>query len=82
MVNTVLNTIAAEKFAEFAERIEAGEDAADIAREALKKHFRVIFNGYNYDEANQQMLTDRGLWRIDSGVETVAALTTDKNIVV
>lgn len=80
LVNTVLNTIAAEKFGEFADRIEAGEDAATIAREALKKHWKVIFNGDNYDEANQQMLTDAGVWRIDSGVEAIAQLTTDKNI--
>jgi glutamine synthetase len=80
LVNTVLNTIAAEKFAAFAERIEAGESPADVAREALKKHWKVIFNGDNYDEANQQMLTDRGLWRIDSGVEAIAQLTDPKNI--
>mmetsp|Transcript_1685 Transcript_1685/g.4138 ORF Transcript_1685/g.4138 Transcript_1685/m.4138 type:complete len:714 (-) Transcript_1685:115-2256(-) len=80
MVNTVLNTIAAEKFGEFADRIDAGESPADVAREALKKHSKVIFNGDNYDEANQQMLTDRGVWRIDSGVEAIATLTSDKNI--
>lgn len=80
MVNTVLNTIAAEKFMEFADRIEKGEDASTVAREALKKHFKVVFNGNNYDPANQQMLTDRGVWRIDSGVEAIARLTADKNI--
>ena len=79
MVNTVLNTITAEKFAEFADRIEAGEDAAAVAREALKKHWKVIFNGDNYDEDNQAMLTDSGVWRIDSGVEAIATLTSDKN---
>jgi glutamine synthetase len=80
LVNTVLNTIAAEKFAEFADKIEAGANPGDVAREALKKHWKVIFNGDNYDEANQQMLTDRGLWRIDSGVEAIARLTDPKNI--
>lgn len=80
MVNTVLNTITAEKFAEFADRIEAGEDAADIARDALNKHWKVIFNGDNYDEANQEMLTKNGLWRIDSGVEAIATLTSKKNV--
>jgi glutamine synthetase len=79
MVNTVLNTITAEKCAEFADRIEAGEDAADIARDALNKHWKVIFNGDNYDEANQDMLTKSGVWRIDSGVEAICALTSDKN---
>merc|ERR1712110_345162 len=41
MVNTVLNTIAAEKFGEFADRVEAGEDMAEVAREALNKHWKV-----------------------------------------
>lgn len=80
MVNTVLNTIAAEKFMEFADRIDKGEDAAAIAREALKKHWKVIFNGNNYDESNQKMLTERGVWRIDSGVDAMSRLTADKNI--
>mmetsp|Transcript_4807 Transcript_4807/g.14021 ORF Transcript_4807/g.14021 Transcript_4807/m.14021 type:complete len:711 (-) Transcript_4807:93-2225(-) len=80
LVNTVLNTICAEKFAEFADKIEGGADPADVARESLKKHWKVIFNGDNYDESNQQMLTDRGVWRIDSGVEAIARLTADKNI--
>jgi len=80
LVNTVLNTIAAEKFANFADRIEAGEDPADVAREALKKHWKVIFNGDNYCEDNQKMLTDTGVWRIDSGVEAIAALTSEKNV--
>ena len=80
LVNTVLNTMAAEKFAEFADRIEAGEDAADVAREALKKHWKVIFNGDNYCEENQKMLTETGVWRIDSGVEAIATLTSAKNV--
>jgi len=80
MVNTVLNTICAEKFAEFADKIEAGEEPAAVAREALKKHWKVIFNGNNYDEAMQQELTDRGVWRIDSGVESISRLTADKNV--
>merc|ERR1719446_271808 len=80
LVNTVLNTLAAEKFAEFADRIDAGESPGDVAREALKKHWKVIFNGDNYDEANQEMLTESGVWRIDSGVEAIATLTSEKNI--
>ena len=35
MVNTVINTIVAEKFAEFADACDAGEDPHDIARKAL-----------------------------------------------
>ena len=80
MVNTVLNTITAEKFAQFADRIDAGEKPEDIAREALNKHWKVVFNGDNYCEENQAMLTTSGVWRIDSGVEAVAAISKDKNI--
>ena len=80
MVNTVLNTIAAEKFGEFADRIDAGEDPADVARAALKKHWKVVFNGDNYDPAMQEMLTNSGLWRIDSGVEAISRMTAPKNI--
>jgi len=75
-----LNTIAAEKFADFADRIDAGEKPADVAREALKKHWKVIFNGDCYDEDSQQMLTDSGVWRIDSGVEAIATLSSEKNV--
>eukprot|EP00980_Cylindrotheca_fusiformis_P008214 scaffold1736_cov127-Cylindrotheca_fusiformis.AAC.28 len=80
LVNTVLNTIAAEKFGEFADRIEAGENAADVARESLKKHWKVIFNGDNYSLENQEILTKRGVWRIDSGVEAISTLTSEKNV--
>lgn len=80
MVNTVLNTIVAEKFAEFSDAIDAGKDVHDLARETLNENWRVIFNGDNYDEEVQQELTDRGIWRIDSGVEAIAQLTSQKNV--
>lgn len=80
LVNTVLNTMCADKFKEFADRIDAGENAEDIAREALNKHWKVIFNGNSYDLDNQKMLTDKGVWRIDSGVESLRRLTDEKNL--
>uniref|UniRef100_A0A7R9WJK4 GS catalytic domain-containing protein n=1 Tax=Pseudictyota dubia TaxID=2749911 RepID=A0A7R9WJK4_9STRA len=80
MVNTCLNTMVAEKFKEFADRIDAGENAVDIAREALNKHWRVIYNGDNYCEEAQEELTNRGIWRIDSGVEAIHTLTSEKNV--
>ncbi len=80
MVNTVLSSITAAKFAEIADRCDAGEDPTTIARELLQKHWKVIFNGNGYDPENQQMLTDLGLWRIDSGAEAITALSAEKNI--
>jgi glutamine synthetase len=80
MVNTCLNAMCAEKFSEFADKIEAGAAPAEVAREALKAHWRVIFNGDGYNPDNQQKLTDSGIWRIDSGVEATSVLTSEKNV--
>ncbi len=80
MVNTVLCAMCADKFAEFADAIEAGGDPVEVAQESLKKHWKVIFNGNGYDLDNQKMLTERGVWRIDSGVDAIHRLSADKNI--
>lgn len=80
MVNTVLNMICAEKFGQFADKIEAGEDAIEIAKASLEKHWKVIFNGNGYDVSNQEMLTESGVWRIDSGVESIRRLSAEKNL--
>jgi glutamine synthetase len=79
LVNTVLNTITAEKFSELATACDEGADPVEAARGLFNKHWKVVFNGDNYDPANQQMLTDNGLWRIDSGVEAIQRFVADKN---
>ena len=38
-----------------------------------------MFNGNGYDPANQEMLTKSGVWRIDSGVESMCRYTAPKN---
>lgn len=80
LVNTVLAAITAEAFKEFADQIEAGAKAADVAKKALRESFDVIFNGNGYDPANQEMLTKKGVWRIDSGVDAIQRFTAEKNI--
>lgn len=79
LVNTVLQTVCAEAFKEFADAIEGGKKPSEVASAALKQHWKVLFNGNSYDEANQEMLTQRGVWRIDSGVEATNHLGSDKN---
>ena len=80
LVNTVLNTITADAFKHVSDRIEAGEDPKKIAETLIKKHLpKVVFNGDNYDVANQEMLTKRGVWRIDSGVEAICRYSDPKN---
>lgn len=47
---------------------------------SLYLHLQVIFNGNGYDQENQKMLTDKGLCRIDSGVEAMCRYTEPKNV--
>ena len=39
-----------------------------------------MFNGNGYDPANQAMLTEKGLWRIDSCVDAIDRFIEPKNI--
>mmetsp|Transcript_42136 Transcript_42136/g.103898 ORF Transcript_42136/g.103898 Transcript_42136/m.103898 type:complete len:701 (+) Transcript_42136:42-2144(+) len=80
MVNTVLQTIVAEAFGAFADQIEKGAKPQDVASAALNEHWKVIFNGNNYCADEQKKLTDRGVWRIDSGIEATLRLTHPKNL--
>ena len=79
-VNTVLSCLCAKSFKNFADAIEAGQSAKDVASAALKQHFKVVFNGDGYNLSNQQMLTERGVWRIDSGVDAIVRMRDPKNI--
>lgn len=53
-VNMVLASITAKAFQAFSDAIEAGASPKEVARQALKKHWRVIFNGNGYDPQNQE----------------------------
>ena len=80
LVNTVLNTISAQAFKRVADRLEGGDAPQKIAADLVRAHVpKVVFNGDNYDPANQKMLTDRGVWRIDSSVEAICRLSAPKN---
>ena len=72
-------TIFAESFATFSDAIEKGAKPADVAADALDKHWRVIFNGDNYSAEWPIEAGKRGVHRQDSGVEAMAALSLPKN---
>jgi len=80
MVNTVLCTIFAESFANFSDQLEKGAKAEDVAAKALEDHWKVIFNGNGYSEEWPIEAGKRGVWRIDSGVESMSALGSPKNL--
>ena len=80
LVNTVLGTICAKSFKNFADQIEAGASPKTVAQNALKEHWRIVFNGNGYDKNNQRELIERGLWSINNGVDGIKRYTVEKNI--
>lgn len=80
-MNTVLATIVAKAFQEFADEIELNHKTPkEVAQSALKTCWNTIFNGNGYDTNNQKMLTERGNWRFDSGVDAILRYTEEKNL--
>ena len=72
MVNTVLASIMAKSFKDISRQMEeCNLTAAEVAQRALNKHWRVIFNGNNYDEKEQEKLTSLGLCNIQTTVEAL-----------
>ena len=80
MVNTVLATMTADAFKTFADAIEGGAKPDAVAQEALNKHWRVLFDGNGYDPAWLDEANSRGIWRIDSGVDAINMMASEKNI--
>jgi len=79
MVNTVLCTIIAEAFSNFSDAIEKGGKPSEVAAASLEENWKVIFNGNGYSEEWPIEAGKRGIWRIDSGVESIARLSAPKN---
>ena len=84
--NTVLNTMIAEEFRQFADELEtvASEDLekairALVARE-LKAHSRIIFNGDGYKEEWVVEAERRGLANLRTCADAIPALVADKNV--
>ncbi len=80
--NVVLNIIAAEALDEIATRLEKtsnkSKEISAIIKEAVNKHERIIFNGNNYTEDWVKEAKKRGLPNIQSTVEALKALVTEK----
>jgi len=79
LVNTVLATMVAHEFAEIAKKVECGQDAASAARDMLKDHMKVVFNGNGYDPAWPSQAEERGIYHIPSGVDAIKKLSDEKN---
>jgi len=80
LVNTVLDTLVADGFKTISDRVEAGEAVEAVARDLLKTHLHVVYNGNGYDPEWPAKAVDLGIWRIDSGVDAMARFDDEENI--
>ncbi len=82
--NVVINTIVAEAFSDACDRLEKTEDfelaVHDLIKEYATEHQRIVFNGNGYSEEWVEEAKRRGLPNINSMVEAIPALVTDKAI--
>ena len=82
--NVMLNTMVADTFAVFADRLEtAGDTEAEvknIIKETVKAHKRIIFNGDGYSDEWQREAAKRGLLNLKSTPDALPLLKTEENI--
>ena len=84
--NFVLNSIVADVFCEFAEKLEKepsenkNHAMVEIIQNAVKLHGRVIFNGNNYGETWVEEAEKRGLPNLKNTVEAADAWLNPDNI--
>ena len=80
----VMNTIVAESFRQFADRLEQADDVeAEIKallKDVLTKHQKIIFNGDNYTDSWVAEAEKRGLLNLTSTVEAIPYLISKKNV--
>ena len=80
----VLNTIVAESFEQFADRLEGTKDLAGdlrkITKEVLTEHQRIIYNGDNYTDEWVTLAEKRGLLNLTSTAEAAPAYINKKNV--
>ncbi len=82
--NVVLNTIVAEAFAEACDELEQAEDfneaVHNLTQRYAKEHQRIIFNGNGYSDEWVKEAERRGLPNLQSMVDAIPALGTEKAV--
>ncbi len=82
--NVMLNTMVADVFDEFANRLENADDfmseVNEIIKDTMNSHRRIIFNGDGYSEEWQAEAEKRGLLNLRSTVDALPLLKSEKNI--
>lgn len=82
--NVVLNTMLADSFAVFAERLECADnlqnEVQNILSQVLEEHGRVLYNGNNYQQEWLEEAQRRGLPLIRSTVDAYKTFVDPKNM--
>ncbi len=82
--NVVLNTIVADAFKEFADRLQAAEnfetELDGIIKETVEKHERILFDGDGYSKEWQEEAAKRGLLNIGTTPDAAPYLAAENNI--
>jgi len=82
--NTMINTIVAEEFCQFADILEKStdfnKDMNELIRHTLKEHSRIIFNGNGYSEEWVQEAEKRGLLNLKTTPDAMSHYLAQKNI--
>ncbi len=82
--NIVLNTAVADVLSQFADKLEKADDLnaaiAEIIKDTVKKHKRIIFNGNSYSEEWVKESEKRGLLNLRSSADALPLYKSEKNI--
>ncbi len=82
--NTVLNTMMADVLMQFADELEGADDFYAALTELIKRtiieHKRIIFDGDGYSEEWKAEAKRRGLLNLESAVDALPALVSEKTI--
>lgn len=82
--NVIINTIVAEAFREFADKLEKStdfeNDVKSLIKETIQSHKRIIFNGDGYSKEWKEEAKRRGLLCIENTAEALPLLTSKDNI--
>ena len=82
--NVALNTIVADVFKDFADKLENStdfnNDVLELIRTTITEHKRIIFNGDGYSKAWEEEAAKRGLLNLRTTVDAIPYLRKQENI--
>lgn len=82
--NVMINTVVAEVFREFADKLETSsdfdKDVRALIKDTVTKHKRIIFNGDGYSDKWRREAEQRGLLNIENTAQALPLLSRQDNI--